>query len=556
MTPPLHITMAQLNPTVGAVARNAARVRDVIEEETAAEAVIIFPEMVLCGYPPEDLILKPSFMQRIRAEAGKLAAESAQHGHTLILPVPWEDEDTNSRYNAALVIARGKIEAVTKKHHLPNYGVFDERRHFKAAHLPSPVDIAGHKIGIMICEDMWLPNVAGRLRDEGAELLICVNASPFESGKPQKRIRIAQSRVSETGLPLLYVNQVGGQDELVFDGGSFILGERGDVLSQCPLFAESRHRSVWQRTGGDQEWLCDSSTPSVSLPDETEAVYGAVMLGLRDYVTKNGFSGVLLGLSGGVDSALTAAFAVDALGADAVHAVMMPSRYTSQDSLDDAEALANNLGITLESIEIDPVTDALESQIAAHLNENTPGETLENLQSRARGTILMALSNATGHMLLSTGNKSEMAVGYATLYGDMNGGFNPLKDLYKTQVYELCRWRNAHKPAHTLGPEQGEIIPQRVITKAPSAELRPDQTDQDSLPPYDELDAILRSLIEDDKGLAELVADGHDEDTARRVWQMLDRAEYKRRQAPPGVKITSRAFGRDRRYPITNGFRE
>ena len=409
----------------------------------------------------------------------------------------------------------------------------------------------GIKLGILICEDMWFPDVADNLKKKGAEILVVPNASPFDSRKNDIRSNYARKRARETGLPLIYVNQTGGQDELIFDGLSFILRADGQPILQGKEFEEGIYHDILTENAQGQ-WF--AATQTINQPyEQPESIYQALMTGLRDYITKNNFSGVLIGISGGIDSALSATIAVDALGPEMVHGVFMPSRFTSQDSLEDAKALAKNLGIHLDNISIENPVQAFGEILKPHFTSETPSITFENIQPRTRGLILMALSNATGYMVLSTGNKSEVAVGYATLYGDMCGGFNVLKDIYKTEVYELSNWRNTHRPKSALGPI-GAMIPARSITKAPTAELKDNQTDQDTLPPYDELDGILNCLIEEDLGVDEIVNRGHDRETVARVWKMLDNAEYKRRQAAPGVKITTRAFGRDRRYPITNHF--
>jgi NAD+ synthase len=549
MSTALHITLAQINPIVGDLAYNANLIRKVRDKAPAHADLIVFPEMALCGYPPEDLVLKPVFLAGIAKTVRALAKESAGKRARLVVPAPVAGR--GKIYNAAHLIGDGRILATVKKRHLPNYGVFDEQRLFTRGPAPLPVTVNGHKLGLMICEDMWFPDVAAALKDKGAEILVVVNASPYEITKHETRLKHARARVAETGLPLVCVNQVGGQDELVFDGASFVLSENGALVVQAGEFVEDVHHTVWNRTPSGH-WLCMDGElrPTHAGPG---VVYQAVMTGLRDYVTKNGFPGVIIGLSGGIDSALTAALAVDALGPGAVHGVMMPSKYTARESLDDAAALAKNLGIALDNISIESAVTAFESELKHHFTGHTPGIVHENIQPRCRGLILMALSNASGKMVLSTGNKSEVAVGYSTLYGDMCGGFSPLKDLYKMQVYELARWRNAHKPDHGLGPH-GRVIPENSLTRAPTAELKPDQTDQDTLPPYEQLDAILECLLEKDMGPDEIAALGHDRKIVCRVWQMVDRAEYKRRQAAPGVKITSKAFGRDRRYPITHHF--
>ncbi|HOO82472.1 MAG TPA: NAD+ synthase [Alphaproteobacteria bacterium] len=533
----LTLTLAQLNPTVGDLRENAEKILDVWDESESD--LVVFAEMALCGYPPEDLVLKPSFINSIHSFVESICEQSKDFKSAALISCPWRIED--EVYNAALLIENGQIVAVQPKHHLPNYGVFDEQRIFKAGPLPAPIDFRGYRLGILICEDMWYADVAAHLKAEGAELLIVPNASPFETTKDETRLDIARARAGETGLPLLYVNQVGGQDELVFDGGSFVMDGEGNAVFQAAEFTEETHGITFS----GRRLSCPDSVPQFSPEEE---LYKALVLGLKDYIEKNGFPGVLLGLSGGIDSALSAAIAVDALGPERVHCVMMPSPFTSEESLIDAQDCANALGCPYETMPIDAAMEAFTSIIPG-----LSGIAHENMQSRVRGLILMALSNASGNMALSTGNKSEMAVGYATLYGDMNGGFNALKDLYKMQVYALSKWRNAHKPTGALGPG-GVVIPENILTKVPTAELKENQRDQDSLPPYEELDDILECLIEHDMAMDEICARGHDEATVKQVWAMLDRAEYKRRQAPPGVKITRRAFGRDRRYPITNKF--
>ncbi len=526
MNAPLNITLAQINPIVGDLAYNKGKILTYWQDAPEGTDLVLFPELAICGYPAEDLILKPFFMREIERVIGEILEASASLKSAAIIGTPWEID--SKTYNAALLIENGEILNVTAKHHLPNYGVFDERRIFARGPLPTPVSFRGTKLGIMICEDMWSSDVAAHLKSEGAEILIVPNASPYDCDKDDIRLNSAKDRACETGLPLFYVNQIGGQDELVFDGKSFVLDENATVIRQGAEFEEGLYSANEVIAGGE----------------ELAEIYGALKLGLHDYITKNGFPGVLIGLSGGVDSALTAVIAADALGPGKVHCVMMPSQYTSQDSLDDAAALAKNLDVHLGNIPITEAVEALAPTIESYVGPNAPAVTYENIQSRSRGLILMALSNAMGYMVLTTGNKSEMAVGYTTLYGDMCGGFNALKDVYKTQVYDLCSWRNAQSP----------VIPERIITKAPTAELKDNQTDQDTLPPYDALDDILACLIEADMGLDAIVARGHDRETVARVWKMLDRAEYKRRQAPPGVKITKRSFGRERRYPITNHF--
>ncbi|MFM8800870.1 MAG: NAD+ synthase [Tagaea sp.] len=550
MTARLAIALAQTDPKVGDVAGNLARIRAARAEAAALGAdLIVFSELVVAGYPPEDLVLKPAFQDACRKAVEALAGDTADGGPGMIVGAPWVE---NAKlHNSALLLDAGKIAAIRHKHELPNYGVFDEKRVFASGPLPGPVVFRGVRLGLMICEDMWFPDSAECLVESGAELLVVPNGSPFETDKLDERIALAGRRVAETGLPLIYVNQVGGQDELVFDGASFVLNADRDRAAQCSAFAEHVALTRWEK--GEKGWACVEG-PRAPTPDASGAIYAALVLGLRDYVAKNRFPGTILGLSGGIDSALTAAIAADALGPDKVRAVMMPSRYTSRESLEDAAACAKLLGIAYETISIEPAVDAFGAMLAGAFAGTNSGIAEENIQSRARGLTLMALSNKFGHMVVSTGNKSEMSAGYATLYGDMCGGFAVLKDVYKTTVFELSRWRNANRPEGALGP-RGPVMPERVIVKPPTAELREGQTDEASLGPYARLDAILRALVEGEKTVAEVVAAGYAEDEVRRVWRMLDLAEYKRRQAPPGVKITRRAFGRERRYPIVNGFR-
>ena len=550
MTHELKIALAQLNPTVGDVAGNLAMLRQARATAAGKGADLVFcAEATMSGYPAEDLVLKPAFQQACRQAVEDLAADTADGGPAIMVGAPWLDD--GKLMNAFLLLDGGKVAATRYKHELPNYGVFDEKRVFTPAPLQSPVQFRGVKLGVSICEDLWFADVSECLAESGAEILLCPNGSPFDIHKMDQRLNMAVARQNETGLPVVYVNQVGGQDELVFDGGSFVLDRGHQVKAQLPMFREAVELTHWRRT--NDGWSCDPA-PIVPEPVLLEKIYQAMMLGLRDYVRKNRFPGVLLGLSGGIDSALTAAVAVDALGADKVHAVMMPSPYTSAHSLEDAAACARLLGITYETISIEPAMQAFGAMLAPSFKGRNADTTEENIQSRARGVTLMALSNKLGYMLLTTGNKSEMSVGYATLYGDMCGGYSVLKDIYKMTVFALCRWRNTHHPLDALGPK-GMVMPERVITKPPSAELKPNQTDQDSLPPYDVLDGILEGLVEGEMTVDEIAAKGYDRATIVRVWRMLDLAEYKRRQAPPGVKISSRAFGRDRRYPITNGFK-
>lgn len=550
MAEPLSIALAQLNPTVGDAAGNLALVRAARAEAVAQGAdLLVTSELVLSGYPPEDLVLKPQFQEAMRASLDALAIDTADGGPAVLVGVPLVED--GKVYNCAALVWQGRVVATRQKHDLPNYGVFDEKRVFASGPLPGPINFRGTRLGVMVCEDMWTPDVSECLVESGAEILIVINGSPFETGKTDERLNLAVARVTETGLPLIYVNQICGQDELVFDGSSFALGADRSLKIQLPAWKQSVQSLRW--TPGNEGVLVAEQGPLAPVAEGLPAIYDAMVLGLRDYVTKNRFPGVLLGLSGGIDSALSAAVAVDALGADRVHAVMMPSPYTSEESLVDAAECARLLGIRLDNVAIEPAMQAFQAMLAPLFGNAPPDITEENLQSRARGLTLMALSNKFGKMVLSTGNKSEMSCGYATLYGDMCGGYSVLKDVYKTTVFALSRWRNEHRPDSALGPI-GAVMPERVITKPPTAELKPNQTDQDTLPPYDELDGILECLIEHEMPIADIVARGYPEATVARVWRMLDRAEYKRRQAPPGVKLTRRSFGRDRRYPITNAF--
>ena len=551
MTDSLTLALAQLNPTVGDLSGNAAKIRTArASARTLGADLVVCPELAVSGYPPEDLVLKPAFQEALARLVDELARETSDGGPALLIGTPWVRD--GRLYNAALLLDGGRIAAQRFKHDLPNYGVFDEKRVFSAGEMPGPIDFRGIRLGVPICEDIWTQDVAECLVESGAEILIVPNGSPFETDKVDERLNLVVARVTETGLPLVYVNQVGGQDELVFDGASFVVNGDRTLAVQAPAWEEALTVARFRRKG-DRGWSC-SPGEIVRAPEGIEAIYRALVTGLGDYVGKNRFPGVILGLSGGIDSALTAAVAVDALGADKVRAVMMPSPYTSRDSLEDAAAVATRLGIRYDTVSIEPAMQAFRGMLKEQFAGTNEDITEENIQSRSRGVTLMALSNKFGHMVVSTGNKSEMSAGYATLYGDMCGGYAVLKDVYKTTVFELCRWRNAHRPKGALGPE-GAVMPERVITKPPTAELRPDQTDEASLGPYKQLDDILHCLIEKEMPVSRIVARGHNEATVNRIWRMLDLAEYKRRQAPPGVKISRRAFGRDRRYPITNGFR-
>jgi len=552
----LAIAVAQLNPTVGDVAGNAEKVRRARAQAAGTGAdLVALPELFLSGYPPEDLVLKPAFQAACRAMVEKLARETADGGPAVLIGTPWCDE--NKLYNAYCLLDRGAIAAVRLKVNLPNYGVFDERRIFAPGPIPGPVSFRGVRIGLPVCEDIWTEwgdyeDVVECLAETGAELMIVPNGSPYSRNKDDVRLNIAVARVTESDLPLIYVNQVGGQDELVFDGASFGLHADRSLAFQLPAFREEIRTMRWRRSGN--EWRCADS-PIEVLDEGNKADYRACMLGLRDYVNKNGFKGVVLGLSGGIDSALAATLSVDALGSERVRCVMLPYRFTSQQSLDDAARVAKALGVRYDVVPIESAVLGLEQALANVFKGEPRDVTEENLQSRTRGTILMAISNKFGLMVVTTGNKSEMSVGYATLYGDMNGGFNPIKDLYKTEVYQLARLRNEWKPDDALGPA-GEVIAANILTRAPTAELRENQTDQDSLPPYDVLDPILERLVEREEPIAQIVAQGFALETVTKVDRMLNLAEYKRRQAAPGVKVTLKNFGRDRRYPIVNRFRD
>jgi NAD+ synthase len=550
------ITLAQFNPTVGDVKGNAEKVRVARARARADGAdLVVLPELFIAGYPPEDLVLKHSFQSACRAVVEELARETNDGGPAVLVGTPWVDD--GKLYNAVVFLDEGRIAAIRLKVNLPNYGVFDEKRVFARGPVSGPLTIRGVRVGVPICEDTWLEesaeyeNIVECLAETGAEILVVPNGSPYARGKADIRLSVSVARVTESGLPLVYLNQIGGQDELVFDGSSFALNADLSVAAQLPAFEESITTLRWNKEPGG--WRC--SGPVAPQLDADKADYAACVLGLRDYVGKNGFPGVLLGISGGIDSALCAAIAVDALGVERVRGVMLPFRFTAQVSLDDAAKLVKNLGIRYEVLPIAKAVHGFE-EILSETFVGLPRDiTEENLQARARGTLLMAISNKTGAMVVTTGNKSEMSVGYATLYGDMNGGFNPIKDIYKTEVFRLSSLRNDWKPEGALGPS-GEVIPPNIITRPPTAELRENQTDQDSLPPYDILDAILERLVECEEPLATIIAAGFDREVVARIDRLLNIAEYKRRQAAPGVKVTRRNFGRDRRYPITNRFRD
>jgi NAD+ synthase len=555
MTDRLKVALAQLNPKVGDVAGNLAKVRAARDEAKKQGAdLVITPELVIAGYFPEDLVLKPAFQRQCHEAVEALRADTNDGGPALFVTTPWREDD--KLYNAIVALHKGEIIGKRFKVDLPNYGVFDDKRVFTPGPMPGPLVFNGVRIGVPICEDVWTPDVVECVAETGGEVLLVPNASPYEVGKTDVRIHHGVKRVMESGLPLAYVNQVGGQDEVVYDGGSFVIGADRLLKAKLASFAEEVATVEFRRGGASGTtggWECQ---PAAIAPElgEIESIYQAMMLGLRDYVNKTGFPSVLIGLSGGVDSALTAAVAADALGAGRVATIMMPSPYTSRESLEDAKACAEAIGVKYEIVSIEPAMEAFRKMLVPLFGNAREDVTEENIQSRARGVTLMAVSNKLGGMVVTTGNKSEMAVGYATLYGDMCGGYNVLKDVYKTTVFELCRWRNRHRPLGALGAE-GPVIPERIIAKPPSAELRADQKDSDSLPPYPVLDAILRGLIEQDLSADELAAQGYDQATVNRVWKLLEAAEYKRRQAPPGVKITSRNISKERRYPIVNGFR-
>ena len=548
MTDSLSIALVQLNQRVGDLAGNAAKILAWRAKAEGADLVMA-PELQLTGYPLEDLVLKPEFVRRSIEAAERLADATADGGPALLFGALHVKDGLV--YNAMILAENGRIVGRTLKHELPNYGTFDEKRVFASGPLPTPIEFRGVKIGVPICEDIWREPVCAALAKAGAELLLVPNGSPYELDKDDVRIRLAHDRVTETGLPLAYLNRVGGQDELAFDGSSFVMDRAGTILVQMPDWEEMLQRTEWQREATG--WTC--TTRAVHRLDPFPGdIFQAMVVALRDYVGDNGFPGVILGLSGGIDSALSAAVAVDALGPDKVWCVMMPSRFTSKDSLEDADGCARMLGVRHDTISIAPGIAALDEMLAAPFAGTKAGLAEENIQARLRMVTLMALSNRFGHMLLTTGNKSEMSVGYATLYGDMAGGYSVLKDAYKTTVFALSRWRNANRPEGALGPA-GPVMPQRVIDKPPTAELRDNQKDEDSLPPYALLDRILEGLVEKELSVRETAAlTGADEALVADIEGKLLRAEYKRRQAPPGVKLGARNFGRDRRYPISNAF--
>ena len=551
MTDRLRIALAQLNPKVGDLDGNLALARQALADAVAAKAdILMLSELFLTGYFPDDLLFKPRFLSDAFKAAEQLVAATDRTEVVLVLPTIWQD--SNGLHNAVIVAENGKICAVRLKRELPNNDVFYEKRYFTAGPLAEPVTIKGVSIGIPICEDIWHQSVCDHLRQQGAELLLCPNGSPYWRNKQHVRKNLVRARTSEDLVPMLYLNQVGGQDELVYDGASFGMEPGDKLVFQGKSFETDFIVSDWERR--ENGWTCVEGTVH-DLPTVEEAPWRACVLGLRDYVHKNGFSHVVLGLSGGIDSAVVAAMAVDAFGPDKVHCIMLPYRYTSEASLKDAKDCADRLGVRYDVVAIGEPVDRALAELAPIFGDRPFDLAEENIQSRMRGVVLMAVSNKLGGMLLTTGNKSEMAVGYATIYGDMNGGYNPLKDMLKMDVYRLAAWRNAHVPGDCLGPA-GEVIPQNIIDKAPSAELRPDQTDQDSLPPYPVLDAIITAMVEQERSIDEIVAQGYDRPLVERIERLVNIAEYKRRQSAPGPKITAKAFGLGRRYPITNGYRD
>lgn len=540
MTADFCLVMGQINLVVGDVAGNVKKVIAAAEQardELNAD-LVVFPELTLTGYPPEDLLLRPGLIKRV--EKGLVSLKSKIKGVAVLVGHP-SGVVREDLYNAASLIADGQCLASYFKHHLPNYSVFDEKRYFVEGKEPCVVDYKGIRFGITICEDIWFAGPSVQAVDVGAEIILNLNASPFSQGKWQLRETQVKQRALETGVPIIYVNQVGGQDELVFDGCSFALSNIGEKVVRAPAWQQGLYPVLISR---NENKTLSIQGELASKETELAMIYQGLVCGLQDYVEKNHFASVVIGLSGGIDSALTLALAVDALGADRVKTVMMPSRYTAQMSLDDAQEMADILGVTHSVVTIDSLFEQFVDTLSEQFAGKPADTTEENIQARVRGVILMAISNKTGAMVLSTGNKSEMAVGYSTLYGDMAGGFSPLKDVFKTLVYQLSNYRNS----------LSEVIPKRIITRPPSAELAPDQLDQDSLPPYEILDELLERYIGDDWSFEELVAAGSEAEMVARVIRMVDRNEYKRRQAAPGIRITSRAFGRDRRYPITSGY--
>ena len=550
MADTFRLTLAQLNPAVGDVAGNARAAKQAWQQGLEAGSdLVALPEMFIAGYNPQDLIMKPAFIAACEQAIAELAQECAD-GPALAIGGPCLE--AGALYNAYYILQGGQITATVKKHHLPNDAVFDEKRLFTPADVTGPYTVNGVRIGSPICEDAWQPDVAETLEETGAEFLLIPNGSPYFRNKQETRLNLMVSRVIETGLPLIYLNMVGGQDDQVFDGSSFVLNPGGELAVQMPAFDEAvshvdmiRSENGWRAAQGEKQ----------KIPDAFESDYRAMVEALRDYLGKTGFDKVLLGLSGGIDSAIVAAVATDALGADNVRCVMLPSEYTSEHSLEDAKEVAENLGCRYDFVPISEGRQAITNTLAPFFAGRDADITEENIQSRLRGLLLMAMSNKFGEMLLTTGNKSEVAVGYATIYGDMNGGYNPIKDLYKTRVFAMCRWRNENHRDWMNGPS-GEVIPDRVISKPPSAELRPDQKDEDSLPPYEVLDAILEGLVDNEESVADLVAKGYAREDIKRVEHLLFISEYKRFQSAPGTRLSPRAFWLDRRYPIANRWRD
>ena len=549
MTDQLTIAFAQMPQRVGDLVGNADAMLAKRAEATGAD-LIVFPEMQLIGYPAEDMVEKPALSAQAAIQLHRLAAATTDGGPAMIVGTIIREGD--ALYNSVVLLDHGAVVAVRHKHELPNYGTFDEKRYFDAGPLPEPVNFRGVRIGIPICEDVWFSPVCTNLKAKGAEIILAMNGSPYEIDKDDYRsLKVAGARVTEIGLPFAYLNRTGGQDELVFDGASFVLNGDGTKAHQFPDWEETLRMTSWRRTATG--WICEPGEICALDPSPADT-WNAMMIGLRDYVNANRFPGVILGLSGGIDSAICAALAADALGSDRVWCVMLPSRFTSQSSLDDAAECARMIGCRLDTIPIMPAVEAFDVMLSGSFADNDVDITEENIQSRVRGVTLMALSNKFGPMLVTTGNKSEMSVGYATIYGDMAGGYNPIKDAYKMTVFALAKWRNANKPRLGLGPD-GPLIPESIITKPPSAELRHDQKDSDSLPDYPILDPILIGLVEEELSVDDVAARGFDRGIVARIERLLYAAEYKRRQAPPGVKLGKKNFGRDRRYPITNGFR-
>ena len=549
MTDHLKIAFAQMPQHVGDLRANADAMLSKRAEARDVD-LIVFPEMQLIGYPAEDMIAKPALSAQASVELHRLARATADGGPAMIVGTLIRQGAV--LYNSVVLLDGGSVAAVRHKHELPNYGTFDEKRHFTSGPPADPVDFRGVKIGIPICEDSWFPTVCAHLKAKGAELLIAPHGSPFEIDKDDFRAaQVFGARIRENGLPMVFLNRTGGQDELVFDGASFIMNGDGTLAHQFPDWEDAMRITDWTRTA--HGWVCAPGEISALSPFPADT-WHAMMIGLRDYVNANRFPGVILGLSGGIDSAICAALAADALGPDRVWCVMLPSRFTSQESLDDAAECARMIGCRLDTIPIAPAVEAFDVMLSGSFADQDYDLTEENIQSRIRGVTLMALSNKFGPMLITTGNKSEIAVGYSTIYGDMAGGYNPIKDAYKMTVFALAKWRNANKPRLGLGPD-GPVMPESIITKPPSAELRPDQKDSDSLPDYHILDPILLGLVEEELSVDDVAARGFDRDVVARIERLLYTAEYKRRQAPPGVKLGKKNFGRDRRYPITNAFR-